>query len=1607
MAEDTLKKDLERIRDERGTHANTATRIGNALLALLARMENALSLSALSAYFLSKQNDDKAAGEIGFLKGLWVKAKGAFGIDGNGDARLHHLDVDGKETADTIVSRIFTAMNGMAGNGFRLRYADGRGELQVDDLYVLGRMLVNTLEIREVSYIGGVYLLTPAGSRAAAVVPLYAEDGTEANTAGWRADPDEVDDPVVAGYRIYVLADDGTTATMNYWQAGDQAFCQTFNVTEPGTYDNVQNSHWWRLVVATGSVSPEDNVLGDGKGYHYVDVADCAFVRLYNSSGRPLANASGGFSFAGRMTGTNTVPRPGDRLVCLGSQLNADRQAAVQISAEGIGSIDIFDGINNYASLDTHTVHSLNRRKVVMSANRFEWKTYDGESKPPTVYRGDWHQGAVSQWGDEWSYDGGRWLCILPTDTVTDDGTGITREAPGTTPAWWTDMRGPKGDSTETYELLATPGSVVFNTVTKARSTERFHVEVWHNDSMGSRSHLHTIPAGLRLMRNMLTAAGGENGNTDRSGAYTNGQLQQACTVQGLTNYDYYQFELQRVVEEPVGTCDYDDDGAEITEAVTSYQTLATLTVPISKVADGSDGASVVAQYSPTDSPASDSQIHSAYQLGDLFIRMRLTNETFSGRVDAGHPWIRIVGEEGAAGPGTDYKDFKFGWSTQLTTASVRTAPTLAPGTTWTDAPAADPGTDGTRYYLWMQIMPMRWDKESRVWIPQTSQVTYQRIRGEDGADGQDGNDGADGKDGVSITVSPGSLIFEEELDSNGDPVIDTSKWGNTADILFMAGADNKSYDVFPSATRSLSGCNASLGRAYVSGVGYVLRVTVDGVTKSGNAYARKGYVDVNIPYDGKNYRCRVNFYVNMLGTFKRTVEGDVESSVAEQLTYGYDNLTGDAGSLKAIGKYIRSSEQNLQQLTSSVDGVTSRMSEIRQTVNSISLGVEDGYTANPNLIPDSLVEQTTNSYGGNDASRRLPADLVQGHTYTLQACGHIDAQAVADGKTLKVYVHDGNWTNEATQIITIDSTQRTVKSLTFTVAGSYTDWYVEWYLYPSGGSRTGRVTLDWIKLEEGSEPTPWVPYAGDARYRNWIDNARGADALLPSSLLPSDTTGYDTLGYDSHHKKSGYGTAYADLYEGRPGFSVVKDQRSAVMEALQYTVTNLLAANTWYTLEWFSQSDEGFTTYIYPSCLDTSTPMIVDGITQSSCPSDGNHSFPASTGFVRHQILFRTASDTSGYQKILWRIQAAQAGRLAVTVPTLRRVAAYTEEIQSMGSVLTVGQNSAGSIYAPRFVPVIPNEEPAGKYLYVCAVVRQIRTGTFNLYAGTGTLMVGSQHIATANVDYGYFLTAGGWYVVWRRFLVSGTLYVGSTGRLLSAIMAADWYLLSTGRWQVFAVAVMLGRKPGLREIAGTMLQYGIRRTGIDIENGVIRAQTDNFRIVNSDGKETFSVDADGNIVGMGNATFDGVIRAKSLFQTYKLLTLYYDMEGIAGKTLMQSSELVALCGGLLPDVLYLHSSMDSSEGAFQIQMPQAGDNDGRRIVVYGDYNWNVGTKSPVWLVVSNCRAFMSSSQEHIFVFNSWTLDLHRSTGKVELISDGTYWNILACEGVEDRTAF
>ena len=93
MAEKYDKNDLqtqfEGIRDERRLAANTAYRIGNAFLSLLHFASDEMKaiieelLKKTDGQYLSKVNDDQAAGLITFLKGLKVGEKYSFDKDGN------------------------------------------------------------------------------------------------------------------------------------------------------------------------------------------------------------------------------------------------------------------------------------------------------------------------------------------------------------------------------------------------------------------------------------------------------------------------------------------------------------------------------------------------------------------------------------------------------------------------------------------------------------------------------------------------------------------------------------------------------------------------------------------------------------------------------------------------------------------------------------------------------------------------------------------------------------------------------------------------------------------------------------------------------------------------------------------------------------------------------------------------------------------------------------------------------------------------------------------------------------------------------------------------------------------------------------------------------------------------------------------------------------------------------------------------------------------------------------------------------------------------------------------------------------------------------------
>ena len=109
------------------------------------------------------------------------------------------------------------------------------------------------------------------------------------------------------------------------------------------------------------------------------------------------------------------------------------------------------------------------------------------------------------------------------------------------------------------------------------------------------------------------------------------------------------------------------------------------------------DPVGLVAQYCATATPTQSSQIHTSFQTGDLYMRTRTTEETFSGYVDPNHPWNKIVGESGGE---TNYQ-FAISANKVSQDGTSATAPTDISSSDWHDAPLI---VTTAKPYLWSKV---------------------------------------------------------------------------------------------------------------------------------------------------------------------------------------------------------------------------------------------------------------------------------------------------------------------------------------------------------------------------------------------------------------------------------------------------------------------------------------------------------------------------------------------------------------------------------------------------------------------------------------------------------------------------------------------------------------------------------------------------------------------------------------------------------------------------------------------------------------------------------------------------------------------------------------
>lgn len=348
-------------------------------------VNSAQTVSLINRYgderYISKLNDDIAKGLIGFVRGLWVKMKGVFGIDQDGNARVNALNAEsdahlnGQTFADDIQSSNYTG-EGVADTGFRLMREDAAGssKLVVDNLYVRKKATFEELEVRKETAIAGNQIYSGAANVILRTDYYGVDDptnhdftsqvkllGYSTTVVPWllrkvpfllngqffgrlrktRVVLEDADIPKIRLVRCYFLAKDDEKETFNLWKiqqfdannnpidgtGNDFARCQSFNLSSSKRKTYIRsmetkagNVYWWRKLCG---LSERPVTLDDNRQYHFIDVRfDYNEEERYRQQEQqcPWCDVASG-----------DIPAAGDQVVQFGNDMNPDRMNLIAV----------------------------------------------------------------------------------------------------------------------------------------------------------------------------------------------------------------------------------------------------------------------------------------------------------------------------------------------------------------------------------------------------------------------------------------------------------------------------------------------------------------------------------------------------------------------------------------------------------------------------------------------------------------------------------------------------------------------------------------------------------------------------------------------------------------------------------------------------------------------------------------------------------------------------------------------------------------------------------------------------------------------------------------------------------------------------------------------------------------------------------------------------------------------------------------------------------------------------------------------------------------------------------------------------------------------------
>lgn len=443
-------------------------------------------------HFLSKENDDTVNGMITFIKGLVSEAlvklnRGAY--FGKGGALI---DEAGRAILESLQSIDY---DNEAEQGFAVKKDNGKYHAFVTNLTIWGKAIFHELDVRKLSYSGGNFYLSGAGSKLIKVVPVK-ESVSADGVISWVETT--ADDAECAGWKCYLLADNGTTATMNYWQEGDQVRCQTIGeIVAGGAYSDTSNKSYWRTI-PDGGVSTQNEKIYGTKTETYLDEAGKEQTReeqveLYD--GQAFAwivvgkHSEGldGYTEKNAPVEIKGDPAEGDTIVLDGNRHRngnleydkTDRQNVIILETTGdyAPRIACYANISEYKHTITKSVNGENKEVSLsvfetspkggtkINSSLFELISDDGSTINIINYRGDWVEGNTYHKNDQVNHNNAVWVCVANSE---EDVTGEPSDGSTQWKKVLSGSKGEKGDKGEdgvAYQIMITSdtGTVMIN----------------------------------------------------------------------------------------------------------------------------------------------------------------------------------------------------------------------------------------------------------------------------------------------------------------------------------------------------------------------------------------------------------------------------------------------------------------------------------------------------------------------------------------------------------------------------------------------------------------------------------------------------------------------------------------------------------------------------------------------------------------------------------------------------------------------------------------------------------------------------------------------------------------------------------------------------------------------------------------------------------------------------------------------------------------------------------------------------------------------------------------------------------------------------------------